>query len=312
MIRVTVCFAAAALASSAFAQSFEVASIKPAAPQDGHMRMVRMGSDPGRINYEGVTLKNLLARAYNVKDFQINGPDWLTSERYDVTAKLPECADRDQVPQMLQSLLAERFKMTLRREQKELPVYELVVAKGGAKLKESQGFKPEMLGANIPKGAFVNQPAPPPPDAAEQRNSACPPPPAGKPAAPPSRPMGMAIRINDGHLEMNNTTMPAFANYLSSVTGRPVLDKTELQGNYDITLDVDPTEFMANMKRSMAGVMIGPGGGEGPRADASPVPDSTGGSVFTAVQQLGLKLEGKKAPLEMIVVDHADKVPTEN
>jgi uncharacterized protein (TIGR03435 family) len=121
----------------------------------------------------------------------------------------------------------------------------------------------------------------------------------------------MMFRMNDGHLEMNNVTMPGLANYLSNVVGRPVLDKTGIEGNYDVTLDVDPTEFMATMKRNMAGVVIAEPGGAA-RADASPAPESPGGSVFTAVQQLGLKLEGRKAPLEMIVVDHADKVPTEN
>jgi uncharacterized protein (TIGR03435 family) len=300
------------LASSAFGQSFEVASIKPAAPQEPHMRMVRMGSDPGRINYEGVTLKNLLARAYNVKDYQITGPDWLTSERYDVTAKLPECADRDQVPQMLQALLNERFKMSIRHEEKELPVYDLVVAKGGPKLKPSQGLKPEMLPPGVPKTFMTGTPVPAP-DAPEQRTNPCPTPPAGKPAAAaPPRIGGSMFRMNDGHLELNNVTMPGLANNLSNMLGRPVLDKTGIEGNYDVTLDVDPTEFMANMKRNMAGaVMIGPGG-EASRADAGPAPESNGGSVFTAVQQLGLKLEGRKAPLEMIVVDHADKVPTEN
>ena len=276
--------------------------------------MIRMGGDPGRINYQGVTLKMLLARAYDVKDFQINGPDWLVTERYDVSAKLPECADRDQVPQMLQALLAERFKLTIHKEQKELPTYDLVVAKGGPKLKPSQGLKPEMLPEGLPKSALINAVPAAGADAPEPpRNSACPPPPPGKTAtASPARGGAVMVRINDGHLEMNNTSMPGLANYLANVVGRPVFDKTELKGNYDITLDVDPTEFMANMKRSMAGVMMGPGGGDAPRPEASPAPESTGGSVFTAVQQLGLKLEGRKAPLEMIVVDHADKVPTEN
>ncbi len=314
MIGINVCSAAFLLAASALAQTFEVASIRPSAPQDGNRRIVRAGGDPGRINYQGVTLKFLLARAYDVKDFQVTGPDWLNTERYDVIAKLPECADRDQVPRMLQALIADRFKLTLHREQKDLPVYDLVVAKGGPKLKPSEGLKPEMLPEGIPKSmvskdvpvADGNAPEPP-------RNSACPPPPPEKAAARPApRPSAMMIRIGDGHLEMNNTTLPGLANYLTNVLGRPVLDKTELQGNYDVQLDVDPTELMANMRRSIGAPAIGHAGGEPPRPEAPLAPESTGGSVFTAVQQLGLKLEGRKAPLEMIVVDHADKVPTEN
>src|SRR5215468_1461611 len=95
----------------AYAQSgppaFEVASIKQAAPQQMGRMMVRMGGDPGRVDYANVSLKDVLARAYGMKRYQISGPAWLDSERYDITAKVPEGVPKEQVPVMLQALLAD-------------------------------------------------------------------------------------------------------------------------------------------------------------------------------------------------------------
>ncbi|HMC60340.1 MAG TPA: TIGR03435 family protein, partial [Candidatus Solibacter sp.] len=116
---------AVAMACAAFGQSaatplsFEVASIKPAAPQMDGRLMIRMGGDPGRLDYNNVSIKDLIRQAYGVKDYQISGPDWMASTRFDVLAKLPAGTPRSKVPEMLQALLAERFKVTIHRETKE-------------------------------------------------------------------------------------------------------------------------------------------------------------------------------------------------
>src|SRR3954447_23523620 len=109
--------------------AFEVASIKQAAPQGEGRMMVRMGGDAGRVDYANVSLKDVLARAYRVKRNQITGPSWLDSERYDITAKVPEGVPTDKVPDMLQALLTERFKMTVHKETKEESIFALIVAK---------------------------------------------------------------------------------------------------------------------------------------------------------------------------------------
>src|SRR5947209_12153437 len=104
---------------AAFAQappSFEVASIKQAAPQQMGRQMVRMGGDAGRVDYANVSLKDVLARAYGVNAYQVSGPSWLDTERYDIAAKVPEGVAADQVPAMLQALLLDRFKMTVHKE----------------------------------------------------------------------------------------------------------------------------------------------------------------------------------------------------
>jgi hypothetical protein len=132
--------------SAPAALAFEAASVKPAAPSTN--------GDAGRIDNQNVTLKGLIMRAYGVKDYQITGPDWLDSAGYDVVATIPHDATAAQLPQMLQTLLAERFKLALRHETKGLPVYALVVGKNGPKLtpaEHDEGFSMRMS----PKGVHI-------------------------------------------------------------------------------------------------------------------------------------------------------------
>jgi uncharacterized protein (TIGR03435 family) len=283
-----------AFAQSATTPSFEVASIKPAAPMQNGMIRVGMGGDPGRVNYSNVSLKNILTRAYNVKPHQISGPDWLDSERFDVVATVPDGVPKEQIPVMLQNLLAERFKMQVRKETKDANVYALIVGKGGPKLTpakddagDGQKAGPVMVG------------------------------PDGKPAPRPAG--GMMMIRSDGHashIEAKKTTVTAFCDMLSNFLDRPVLDMTEIQGQYDVTLDVSAEE-MAGLR---GGIRMAVAAGGGPAmghstdgAAAGPAPESTpGASIFSAVQQLGLKLDPRKAPMDYIVVDKADRVPTEN
>src|ERR1035441_2691732 len=119
--------------------AFEVASVKPAPPPTPGMIKVQMGGDPGMVDYRNVSLRTVIARAYGMKEFQISGPDWIETARFDILAKVPPNAPKGQVPLMLQNLLAERFKLTVHREQKGMPVYAMVVGKGGLKVKPLEG-----------------------------------------------------------------------------------------------------------------------------------------------------------------------------
>src|ERR1035437_703025 len=300
--------------------TFEVASVKPAEPQPMGMMSIMMrggpGSpDPGQITYSGVSLKNVLMSAYAVKGYQINGPKWLDSERFDIVAKIPKGATKEQFQLMLQNLLAERFKLTLHHETKELPVYALVVGKGGPKMKESvedDATAPGAAGTGGPSAA-----APPPP-----------PPPPGSDGAGPIRLKGgaegmpqlpantgknnMMMMMTNGRMRLVASHRPvaALTEMLANQLGRPVVDATELKANYDFNLDFAPEGMSGPM-----GIMPppppdgGPGGG-GPMVSAS---DPGGPSIFTALQeQLGLKLEQRKAPVDLLVIDRLEKVPTEN
>ena len=270
--------------------AFEVASVKPAAPQTAGRMMAGMGGDAGRVNYTNVPLKNVLMRAYGVKIYQIAGPAWLDDERYDIVAKVPDGVPKEQIPVMLQNLLAERFRMTVRRETREQPVYALVVGKNGAKLKKSGDSPPP-----VSKG------------------------PGGGPAARPtgaaggSQPRGDVTFVFNGaagplRFETKGMTLSSLAGMLSGMLDRPVVDMTGILGDYDITLDASMDE-LAGMRAAMAGAGAMP---HAP-ADGAPAPESApSASIFTSIQQLGLKLEPRKAPVEYIVVDKAEKVPTEN
>src|ERR1700722_14167194 len=139
-----VCIACVALEQSADSPAFEVAFVKRSAPVTpgrgvffGPARGGPGTSDPGQITWSYATLKGMLMTAYDVKNYQVTGPAWLDTERYEIAAKVAEGATKEQVRAMWRNLIAERFRVTLHHESKEFQVEELVIAKGGSKLKES-------------------------------------------------------------------------------------------------------------------------------------------------------------------------------
>ena len=287
--------------------AFEVASVKPAAPQTDGNRFVRMDSDAGRVDYANVGLKQVLAKAYDVKTYQITGPSWLNSERYDINAKVPDGAPKEQIPAMLQALLADRFQMTAHRETKEQSVYVIVVGKNGPKLTKYDENASSVFTFNQ-----AGDPLPPPP----------PPPPggAGRVAIAAGRGGGggsgghmakggaMVSMTATGatHLQARGSTLSGLAGMLSSFMDRPVVDMTGIQGEYDISLEA-AAEEMVGMKMTVIGSPGPAGGAPAPAPESAPT-----ASIFTSIQKLGLKLEPRKAPIEYVVVDKAEKVPTEN
>ncbi|HXB72971.1 MAG TPA: TIGR03435 family protein [Candidatus Acidoferrales bacterium] len=239
---------------SAGPPAFEVASVRPNrvgnAEGEGKVRE-SVDSTPASLTMRNVSLNSCLKWAYGVKDYQISGPRWLTSEKYDVVAKTGRPATNDQLRLMLQTLLAERFQTTLHRETKELPMYALVVGKNGPKLQETKG-------------------------------------------GPSSKDI-RGITIDNGGVVYKNTSMAELADALSATIfglNRPVLDKTGLEGSFDFTVKL--AESTAELKGSLRSIADDPS------------------IMMSALQQIGLKLEPQKGPVEILVIDHAEKVPTEN
>ena len=239
-------------ALSVFAQTapkFEVASIKPSDPAT---RGFRIQTAPGgRYIASGVTLKFLIQQAYGMREFQVlGGPGWADSLRFDINAKADEeTAEQQNVfSQRMQALLADRFQLKFTREKREMPIYHLVVAKAGPKMKESTV-------------------------AEEGRN----------------------MRTGRDRMFMQGITMSMFAVQLSQNLGRVVIDKTELAKIYDFSVQWTPDSSQP----------LGPKDGE-----AAPAAD--GPTLFTALQeQLGLKLESAKGPVEVLIIERVEK-PTEN
>jgi uncharacterized protein (TIGR03435 family) len=287
-------FAAVLLASACFAQQpeFEVATIKPSPPPTmGRMFMGTRGGpgtdDPGRFTCNNCTLQMLLTMAYDVQRFQISGPATLETEHFEVAAKVPAGATKAQFREMIANLLADRFKLKLHHETKDLPIYDLVVAKGGPKLKES---------AAQPDASADQRPAGPPRTDKD-----------GYPVmAPHGRGSMMAITPRGARMQGEQETMDGLAGRLSSIVARPVKNETGLTGKYDFTLSFAPD--MSSMPGAM--MMGPPPGGEAPGAGA---PQDNGPTIFTALQeQLGLKLEPKKGPVDTLIIDHVERAPTEN
>jgi uncharacterized protein (TIGR03435 family) len=285
--------------------AFEVASVKTAAPQTDGNRFVRMGGDAGRVDYANVSLKQVLAKAYDVKSYQVTGPSWLDTERYDIVAKVPDGVAKEQIPAMLQALLAERFHMSIHRESKEQSVYAIVVGKGELKLKKYDENASQAFTFNESGGP----PPPPPPPGGGGRIAVA----AGRgggggPAGPAAKGSAMISMTSNGatRVQARGVTLSGLAGMLSSQLDRPVVDMTGIEGLYDFALEA-AAEEMVGMKMTVIGSPGPAGGAPAPAPETAPT-----ASIFTSIQQLGLKLDPRKAPIAYVVVDKADKVPTEN
>jgi len=267
---------------------FEVASIRPSMPLvAGSDVKIGLHVDGAQIRCAQLSLSDYLGIAYKMKNYQISGVDWLKSERYDINAKLPEGATRDQIPEMLKSLLEKRFQMKLHHESKPFPVYALVVAKGGLKisaLPDEGEETPEEARAGV--------------DVKVQ---------GGRSGVSLNLGKGSFFNFADNKIEGKKLTMLGLADMLARFMDRPVVDMTELKGRYDFTIEIAPEDYRAMMIRSAiaAGVQLPP--------EALRLLDgASDSSLHSALQGLGLKLESRKAPIDVLVVDRAEKMPTEN
>ncbi len=240
--------------------------------------------DPERLTYSNVTLKVVMQNAYDVQSDQISGPGWLDSARFDIAAKIPAGATMEQFRAMVANLLTQRFHLAFHREKKDFVVYELHVAKGGPKLKEGAAPRVETRPGPGGRGQVDSEgfPVPPAHQTAQRQDN------------------GVARMAGD------QITMTMFANFLRFPLGflngnspafispresARVADKTGLTGECHITLEYEWT------------------GQRAPDAD----PGDAAPTIFTALQQqLGLRLEQTKTPLDVLVIDSVDKTPTDN
>ncbi len=292
--------AGAAGGQTASPPAFEVASVKAADSLDpaklaaGQQR-IGVTIDAARVDLRSLSLGDLIRTAYKVKSYQLSGPDWMNTERFDVVAKLPEGAKRSDVPEMLQTLLEQRFQLTLHRTTKELPAYALIAAKGGPKLKESA---PD---PNAPAASGTG---------ALQYNAGL----DSKGVVTSTGPNGTVRQTtgpNGMHLDIQKMTMPVLVEYLARFTERPVVDMTELKGAYDFVLELSREELL-NVARASGMAVSGPGGGEAGRAPVDGAADPSAASLKSSIELLGLKLEPRKLSVEVLVIDRLEKSPVAN
>jgi len=218
---------------------FEVATIKPSQTAGGFAYSVGVQFDPAQVRMTNMSLENCITMAYQVKPFQLSGPDWMGNAFFDITAKMPAGAKQEQFPAMMQKLLEQRFQLKVHRESKVLPAYALVVSSGGLKIH-------------------------------------------------PSKSGQGGTQWRPGHVEMHETRLSDLAASLSGMPtiDRPVVDQTGVQEVFDFTLDWAEDE----------------------EHEAAGIPP-----IRAALEEkLGLKLEPRKLPVEMLVIDHIEKKPSEN
>jgi uncharacterized protein (TIGR03435 family) len=264
---------------------FEVASIRPSAQAGGPAAMLNVGLhvDGAQVRCTYMSLNDYIGIGYKLKNYQISGPDWLKSERYDISAKIPEGTSREFVTEMIRTLIESRFQLKSHREPKPLPVYALIVTKGGLKLKPVTDEEPE------PNEAFDVKVS------------------GSREGVTLKLGKNASFGIGNNKLEARHLPMQGLADMLARFMDRPVLDMTETKGSFDYTLDLSPEDYRSMTIRSAvaAGVPLPP--------EALRLLDGASeSSLHTALQTLGLKLEPRKSPVDTLVIDHAQKMPTEN
>jgi uncharacterized protein (TIGR03435 family) len=237
----------AAFGQSAAPPSFAAVSIKPVKPDFAALKGAPqpvISVSPGSVTMRNITLKDVIMAAYGVKDYQISGPASLNSGWYDILAKADGAVSPDQLKLMLQALLADRFKLALHHDTKELAMYALV---GGRK-------EPKLH--------------------------------AGKPDGESS------VDIAGGAMVFRNYSMSKLADYLSArAADHPVTDTTGLSGPFDFTVQLadGPSANPVNVKLALGQAM------------------RDGTLAKLVAEQLGLKLESRKGPVPILVIDHAEK-----
>jgi uncharacterized protein (TIGR03435 family) len=253
--------------------AFEVASVKP--NKSGDPGGSFGGRPGGQLIVRNYTLRNMIRNAYGLQYFQmVGGPDWIDSDRFDIVAKAADDAPPERLLLMVRALLADRFKLVVHNETREIPIYALVMSRTDGKP------GPQLRPAAVDCAAMAA--------AARAGGAPVPRAPAGE------RPI-CGMQTAPGRMLAGGYALSDVARNLSNFAGRMVVDKTGLAGTFDLDLAWTPDQLP-----------------QGPLPPGVPAIDPNGPSIFTAMQeQLGLKLDSQRGPVELLVIDGAEK-PTED
>lgn len=275
---------------------FEVASIKevraPSSVENTLAGQFHIGIniDGSRADYGFMSLADLIPYAYHVKRYQVWGPSWMNETRWDILAKIPQTQSTDRAPEMMQRLLVERFRLSIHRENREQSVYALVIGSGGLKIKEAAAEEQAAAPQPVGIGFRMNN--------------------DGKTAVISGRSLG-SMRLTPGpnggmQMEIAKITMAALADRLTQFMDRPVVDATELKGNYQVTLELPPDTMAGIAFAEKLAIFAGSG------SVGAGIGDTNTPAFIQAVRRLGLELQSRKVPVETIIVDRVEKTPTAN
>jgi uncharacterized protein (TIGR03435 family) len=302
--------------ATAGALTFDVASVRvsPAPDMQKMMMDLQAGKKPESVHIDGsravftyMSVKQLIAYAYKMRVYEVTGPDWMVTDRFDIVARMPAAASKDDAPAMLQTLLKERFGLVAHRQVVDQPVLGLVAGKNGAKLlpaaanaevlDESAPLKPGESMVDSPDGRVLLR-----------RN--------GDGSTTYVGPWGSFSLKFDGqslsmHMQSESIDMRGFASMMTQLgggEGRQVVDMTGLKGKYQAAADFSLMDLTSSLHDQGIEIPTGPpGSGQGGATD----PEG-GATVSATLEKLGLKLEKSRADVDRLVVDHVEKSPTEN
>jgi uncharacterized protein (TIGR03435 family) len=261
---------------------FEVASIRPT-PDDNAGSRIGLRLTGQQAQYSGLTLKDYIGEAYRLDPPQVIAPEWANDQRYEISATLPSGATREQVPEMLQALLADRFQLKAHKESRPFPIYALVVSKGGLKIKGipvDPNAPPlaatESVGVATGNGVVINM-------------------------------RGGTFAMVDGKFEIKQLMMEDLVLALTRFSDRKTIDATGLRDRFDLTLELTQEDFNLVYIRGL----VNNGYTRAPqllqRLDTAPA-----NILGRYLEKFGLTLEERHAPLEVVVVDSVSKEPTAN
>jgi uncharacterized protein (TIGR03435 family) len=261
--------------------------VKPAPSLDTG-RPVAFGRqiDGAQVRFTQTSLRDFIRVAWAIRDYQIEGPSWLASTRFNLSAKLDEACTQKEVPAMLQALLAERFGLKVHPATRDLPVYLLGVRGDGLKIKESPPEEPGDIGASRPEQVMLSG--------------------GGGHGGLIDYGSGSYFALPHYRMEGRKLSMDQFASLLSALTDRPVIDQTHLSGRYDFDLKLTEEDYDAMTTRAAMSV------GEAPSARELQELANAGDPLPRVLRGLGLDLKPGKGQVKVLIVDDVRKDPTEN
>ncbi len=273
---------AQAATTAAEGPRFEVASIRPSPEGPPAPGAAGVHISQQQVRFAYLALRDYINIAYKVPIQQIVGPEWINSARFDVAATFPAGATPEQFPQLIENLLRDRFHLKARRESRDAPILSLEVASGGLKIKAAPDealkegpFSVTSSGSADGVAADLGQ--------------------------------GASLLFTNSRFEARKVTMTMVVEVLSRFFDRPIQDHTKVDGRFDIVFPMKPEEYMPMMIRAAVN-----GGIPMPPQALAMLDGASAGSVYDGLKALGLSLESRKSPVDFLVVESIDKMPTEN
>jgi uncharacterized protein (TIGR03435 family) len=274
--------ATAATAQTKESPTFEVASIRPSADGPPAPGAAGVQITQERVHFAYLSLRDYLTIAYGVPPQRVTAPEWINSARFDVSATFPGGSTSEQFPVLVKNLLRDRFKLQAHLEKRESPVYALEIAPTGLKLTRIADEAPSnapftVSSSSGPEGVSVD---------------------LGQ---------GASLVFNNKQFEAKKVTMQILAETLGRFVDRPILDLTKLEGRFDVVFPMAQEDFMPMLIRSAvnAGITL-------PPQAMAQLDLPSMGSVQSGLKSLGLTIEARREPLDVLVVDSIEKAPTEN